>query len=79
MGSLVECLSGFTYADRPVALTWQGRRLEIIAIRAEWRSPEGKHFRVSTKDGLEFELSYCETDQKTPEGTSGNQWQITQL
>jgi len=28
MAELVECHSGFTYADKPVALTWEGRRLE---------------------------------------------------
>jgi putative sterol carrier protein len=58
MGELVECHSGFIYADRPVALTWEGQRLEIIRILAEWRTPENKHFRVRTTDGREFELAY---------------------
>ena len=40
MGELVECHSGFTYAERPVALTWEGQRLEITRILAEWHSPE---------------------------------------
>jgi hypothetical protein len=58
MGELVECHSGFTYADRPVALTWEGRRLEIARILTEWRAPERNHFRVRTTDGREFELVY---------------------
>ena len=70
MSELVECHSGFTYAEKPVALTWEGRRLEILAITAQWRSPEARHFRVRTASGQEFELSYRE---------AANEWQITQL
>ena len=79
MGELVECHSGFTYADTPVALTWEGRRLEIIAIPARWRSPEARHFRVRTGNEQEFELSYREADNECPEKTSGYKWQITRL
>jgi urease accessory protein UreE len=67
MGELVECHSGFTYADRPVALTWEGQRVEIDRILAEWRNAEKKIFRVYTNDGREFELAY---NQATDE------WQI---
>jgi putative sterol carrier protein len=67
MGNLVECHSGFTYADRPVALTWEGQRLEIVQILAEWHTPEKKHFRVRTTDGREFELAYSQAT---------NDWQI---
>jgi hypothetical protein len=70
MGELVECHSGFTYADKPIALTWESRRLEIVEISARWQSPEARHFRVCTNDGQKFELSYHEAD---------NEWQITQL
>ena len=70
MGELVECHSGFTYADKPVALTWESRRLEIIEITTQWRSQERRHFRVRTSNGQEFELSYDEAD---------DEWQITQL
>ena len=66
----VECHSGFTYADRPIALTWENHRLEIIEIPARWRSPEKRHFRVRTSTGQDFELSFREAD---------NEWQITQL
>ena len=70
MSELVECHSGFAYADRPVALTWEGRRLEITRILAEWRTPQENHFRVRTSHGLEFELAYNQTLEE---------WQITNL
>jgi hypothetical protein len=54
----VECRSDAEYADRPLALTWQGRRLEIAEILATWRGPGEKGFRVKTADGQAFELAY---------------------
>jgi hypothetical protein len=64
MGQIVECHSGFTYADRPLALTWEGQHLEIVKILSEWRTPENNHFRVRTTDGREFELAYSQvTDE----------------
>ncbi len=74
MDELVECHSGFTYADRPVALTWEGQRLEIVEIPAQWRSPDERHFRVRTSNGQEFELSYHDSaDEHRTEhpGTTG--------
>jgi surfactin synthase thioesterase subunit len=70
MSNLVECHSDYTYAERPVALTWEGQRLEIAAILAEWRRLAEKHFRVRTQDGQHFELSYSEQT---------GEWQIYQL
>lgn len=71
MGSeLVECYAGFRYPERPVALTWQGERLEIDQIVAEWRDPEGKHFRVVTLSGQLFDLYYIEMY---------DQWQINPI
>jgi len=70
MGELVECHSGFTYADKPIAITWESQRLEIIEITAQWRSPEARHFRVRTSNEQEFELSFREAD---------NEWQITRF
>ncbi len=58
--NLVECHSGYEYAERPVALHWEGKRLEIETLEAEWRIPGGHCFRVRTKDGLRFELFYGE-------------------
>lgn len=56
----VECHSGFTYAERPTALTWQGRRLEVEAILGRWRLPDGRRFRVRTRNGFLFDLFYDE-------------------
>jgi len=58
---VVECHSGHTYAQRPTAILWESERFEVATIDAEWRSPEGKHFKVSTKNGTCFELVYRET------------------
>lgn len=57
---LVECSSQFTYAERPVALRWEGNRLEIAQVQAQWRIPGGRRFRVQTQDGRIFELFYGE-------------------
>jgi hypothetical protein len=70
MSELVECHSGFAYADRPVALTWESRRLEITRILAEWRTPQENHFRVRTSNDREFELAYNQTL---------DEWQIKNL
>ena len=63
----VECLSGSMYAERPLALHWEGERLEIEAILAQWRTGEERWFRVRTRDGRFFDLAYAE---------SGEGWQI---
>lgn len=79
---IVECHSEFAYAERPVALTWEGQRLEVDEILAAWRLPEGRRFRVRTlrhalsgsqcnaRDPLLFELTYREADDA---------WQIQPL
>ena len=79
MGELVECRSDCTYAEKPVALTWEGRRLEIVEILAQWRTPDERRFRVRTSDRREFELSYREATSEHPDKTSGYKWQIYQL
>jgi len=56
----VECHSGSAYAERPIALHWEGARLEIEEVEARWRIPGGKCFRVRTRDGRVFELFYGE-------------------
>jgi hypothetical protein len=66
---LVECHSGYTYGDRPIALHWQGERLIIQEIEARWRTPDGPCFRVRTEDGHVFELSYREAP---------DEWQVSQ-
>jgi len=56
----VECRSDSEYAERPLALTWQGCRYEIAEILARWRGPGEKGFRVKTANGYAFELTYRE-------------------
>jgi hypothetical protein len=56
----VECHSGYTYAERPIALHWQGERLEIEQVEERWRIPGGLRFRVKVTDGRVFELFYGE-------------------
>jgi hypothetical protein len=60
MGAIVECHSGHEYADRPMALRWEGERLTIEAVEGEWRVPGGKRFRVRTQGDRTFELWYEE-------------------
>jgi hypothetical protein len=63
----VQCHSGFEYAERPSALFWQGRRLDIQTIEGQWRGPEGKWFQACTQDGGRFDLFYDELK---------DQWQV---
>ena len=57
---LVECHSGYTYGERPIALRWQAERLLVQQIETRWRIPGGRGFRVRTEDGQVFELVYTE-------------------
>lgn len=59
----VECHSGFTYAQRPIAVQWEDKRYEIETIQSEWRTPEGKGFRVLTTESMAFELFYEDKTQ----------------
>lgn len=56
----VECRSDSEYAERPLALTWQGQWLEIAEIIATWRGPGEKGFRIKTVKGTAFDLAYHE-------------------
>lgn len=62
MAGAVECHSGYTYGERPVAFEWRGRRLRVAEVEATWRLPDGRAFRLRTDDGQVFELSYSEPD-----------------
>lgn len=69
METLVYCRSEINYADRPLAITWQGQRLEISEIIGRWRTPQGWRFLIKTENQLVFELLYS-----LPEDA----WQVTQ-
>jgi hypothetical protein len=57
---LVSCYSGRIYAERPVSLTWDGIEHKIQEIEKEWQEPGARLFKVRTKDGRFFVLSYNE-------------------
>jgi hypothetical protein len=56
--NLVECHSETEYPERPLAIHWEGQRLEIAEILNEWRSPRGKHFRLRAINQAIFEIAY---------------------
>ncbi|TAK12248.1 MAG: hypothetical protein EPO32_09145 [Anaerolineae bacterium] len=60
--ALVTCYSGHTYAQRPRAVQWQGLWQDILAITADWHTPEGRTFRVLTANGHRLELHYRAAD-----------------
>ena len=60
MPDLVECHSGYEYAERPTAVWWEGERLEVAEVEATRRISGGKKFRVRTVDGRVLELLYVE-------------------
>jgi hypothetical protein len=57
---IVECHSGFTYAEKPQAFIWQGKRQLIMEITAQGCTPLVRWFRVITLYKQVFELSYNE-------------------
>jgi hypothetical protein len=56
----VECRSDSEYAERPLAITWNGQHYEIAEIVARWRGPGEKGFRVKTTNGQAFDITYRE-------------------
>jgi len=61
----VECYSGQKANERPIAFTYQGRRLEISDIIDRWYEgsidtsrPKIDYFKVRTSDGQVFILRY---------------------
>ena len=58
MPERVECYSGLEYADRPRAIWWQGARVEVQAVEKQWRTPEGRGFRVRLASGQTLDLFF---------------------
>jgi len=56
----VECHSGYTYPERPVAVQFNDERSDILEVISEWRTPRGKHFLVRLSDKREIELVFDE-------------------
>jgi len=67
MPGLVECYAGVEYPERPRAVWWQGARHEVETVDKEWRTPEGKGFRVRLASGQTLELFYS---------TRADEWSI---
>jgi hypothetical protein len=61
---MVECHSGYAYAERPVAFYWGDQRIEVKSIAACWHTPVGRIFRVCTLDERLFEIVYLEIDDE---------------
>jgi hypothetical protein len=64
MRDMVECHSGYAYAERPVKFYWQGEYLEVKSIEASWRTPAERFFRVRSQDERIFELNYNEIEDE---------------
>jgi hypothetical protein len=60
----VECYSGARFAERPVALAWNGERLSVESIERAWQTPDGLAFIVQTADGRHFELNYSPSNDQ---------------
>jgi len=60
----VECYSGHSYAEQPMAFYWQGQRLEVASLEATWYGPDGKHFRLRTTADQRFDLCYSEAEDR---------------
>ncbi len=71
----VWCRSESRYAERPTAFVWEGQRVEVQHILAQWREPAGPGFRVlATNRGI-YTLQYDEASQTwriTEHSTVGN-------
>ncbi len=58
--TIVQCHSGYTYAERPTRLYWDDEWLDIDEVVKSWRIPGGRKFQVLTEDQQSFELFYGE-------------------
>jgi hypothetical protein len=65
----VACHSGYTYAQEPRSLIWQGQEYEVTKVEVRWRTPEGPAFRVRTQSGERFDLLYQESEDEWVLGT----------
>ncbi len=60
----VQCHSGYDYAQRPIAIYPEGERLKVERVEGEWKTPDGKFFRVLTAGDQVFELLYNVVEDK---------------
>jgi hypothetical protein len=60
----VRCHSGYTYAQRPLQVLFDGEWHDIVKIVNEWRTPQGKTFQVVCENDQEFVLQYIEQTEE---------------
>ena len=60
----VECYSGARFAERPVALAWNGERLSVESIERAWQTPDSLAFAVRVAGGRHFELKYSPSNDQ---------------
>ena len=46
----VDCSAGARGDETPRRFTWGDQLVEILAIVAQWRTPDHRHFRVKTAE-----------------------------
>jgi hypothetical protein len=66
----VTCYSGYTYAERPESLIWEGIEHKVKQIEKEWQELGARLFKVVTEDSRFFILSYNER---------GDEWSAFEL
>ena len=57
----VRCHSGYTYAQRPVSFTHDGKDYRVARVITEMKFPDGKQFLVETESGQIFKLTFSES------------------
>lgn len=69
----VECYSGSRDAERPIAVHWQGQRLDVVQVLRSWRTPNGPAFEVlvASDHRLRLELDensdcWCVSEIRVP-------------
>lgn len=67
----VWCLSSSSYADQPLAFTWQGVRIQVQVVIQRWRSVQGMNFQVQAEDGKQYNLFYDESLDSWSIGPAG--------
>jgi hypothetical protein len=60
----VSCYSGYTFAQEPRAILWEGRRYEVERVEQRWRTPDGPGFRVEVEQGMSFDIQYHELEDR---------------
>ena len=61
---VVRCYSSYTFAERPISFTRQGKNYRIKDIEQEWLVPGEKWFAVITDDNKYLKLCYNEVQDE---------------